>query len=146
MRERMFRIPPWLIPCCLQDREEQLGRNGPVHLNHAVSLMDLATMYVMLDALADGGVYAGIPKEIGLRLIAHTMIGAAKMVLENGKHPQELKDDVCSPAGTSIQAIRTLEKAGFRGIVMDAVHAASKRALELSRLDNGETKDVYVKR
>jgi pyrroline-5-carboxylate reductase len=103
-------------------------------------------MYVMLDALADGGVYAGIPKEIGLRLIAHTMIGAAKMVLENGKHPQELKDDVCSPAGTSIQAIRTLEKAGFRGIVMDAVHAASKRAMELSKIDNGETVDIFVKR
>ena len=58
----------------------------------------------------------------------------------------QLKDDVCSPAGTSIQAIRILEKAGFRGIVMDAVHAASKRALELSRLENGESRDVYVKR
>jgi pyrroline-5-carboxylate reductase len=126
-----------------------LGMEMPEHY------MDIVTgvtgcgpsyMYMMLDALADGGVYAGIPKEIGLRLIAHTMIGSAKMVLENGKHPQELKDDVCSPAGTSIQAIRTLEKAGFRGIVMDAVHAASKRAMELSRLDNGESKDVYVKR
>lgn len=58
----------------------------------------------------------------------------------------QLKDDVCSPAGTSIQAIRTLEKAGFRGIVMDAVHAASKRAMELSKLENGESTDVYVKR
>ena len=57
----------------------------------------------------------------------------------------QLKDEVCSPAGTSIQAIRTLEKAGFRGIVMDAVHAASKRALELSKLQNGEAKDIYVK-
>ena len=53
---------------------------------------------------------------------------------------------MCSPAGTSIQAIRTLEKAGFRGIIMDAVHAASKRAMELSRLENGESADVYVKR
>ena len=60
--------------------------------------------------------------------------------------PTQLKDDVCSPAGTSIQAIRTLEKAGFRGIVMDAVHAASKRALELSKVENGESKDTYVKR
>ena len=58
----------------------------------------------------------------------------------------QLKDDVCSPAGTAIQAIRTMEKAGFRGIIMDAVHAASKRALELSRLENGEEKDHYVKR
>ena len=60
--------------------------------------------------------------------------------------PTQLKDDACSPAGTSIQAIRTLEKAGFRGIVMDAVHAASKRALELSKVENGESKDTYVKR
>ena len=57
-----------------------------------------------------------------------------------------MKDDVCSPAGTSIQAIMTLEKAGFRGIVMDAVHAASKRAMELSKIDNGETVDIFVKR
>ena len=60
--------------------------------------------------------------------------------------PPQLKDDVCSPAGTSIQAVRTMERAGFRGILMDAVHAATKRALELSRLENGEDKDVYVKR
>lgn len=58
----------------------------------------------------------------------------------------QLKDSVCSPAGTAIQGIRSLEKAGFRGILMDAVHAASRRALELSRLANGEEKDVYVKR
>ena len=58
----------------------------------------------------------------------------------------QLKDEVCSPAGTSIQAIRTLERAGFRGIIMDAVHSASKRALELSRLQNGESNDIYVKR
>ena len=58
----------------------------------------------------------------------------------------QLKDFVCSPAGTAIQGIRSLERAGFRGIMMDAVHAASKRAMELSRLENGEEKDFYVKR
>lgn len=58
----------------------------------------------------------------------------------------QLKDSVCSPAGTAIQGVRLLERAGFRGILMDAVHAASKRALELSRLENGEAKDNYVKR
>ena len=87
------------------------------------------------------------------------------MVLENGNHPQavsalalfigsvishnvrtQLKDSVCSPAGTAIQGIRLLERAGFRGIMMDAVHAASKRALELSKLENGEDRDIYVKR
>ena len=81
------------------------------------------------------------------------------MAVQHGSHPpppspfpplspftMQLKDDVCSPAGTAIQAIRTMEKAGFRGIIMDAVHAASKRAMELSRLENGEDKDYYVKR
>ena len=58
----------------------------------------------------------------------------------------QLKDSVCSPAGTAIQGVRSLERAGFRGILMDAVHAASRRALELSRLANGEEKDVFVKR
>ena len=59
---------------------------------------------------------------------------------------KQLKDSVCSPAGTAIQGIRLLERAGFRGIMMDAVHAASKRALELSKLENGEDRDIYVKR
>ena len=58
----------------------------------------------------------------------------------------KLKDAVCSPAGTAIQGIRLLEREGFRGMMMDAVHASSKRALELSRLANGEDKDIYVKR
>lgn len=140
-----------------QDRELLTGMLNEIGVSMEMQehYMDIITgltgcgpsyMYVMMDALADGGVYAGIPKELALKLIAYTMMGSAKMVLENGKHPQELKDDVCSPAGTSIQAVRTMERAGFRGILMDAVHAATKRALELSRLENGEDKDVYVKR
>lgn len=103
-------------------------------------------MYLTLDALADGGVWAGIPKDLALRLIAHTMLGSAKMVLDNGSHPAELKDAVCSPAGTSIQAIQVLEKAGFRGLMMEAVQTASKRASELSRIENGESQDYALKR
>eukprot|EP00731_Ephydatia_muelleri_P011069 Em0005g1655a len=102
-------------------------------------------MYMTLDALADGGVYAGIPKHLAVKLMAHTMIGAANMVLKNGQHPVELKDEVCSPAGTSIQAVRLMEKAGYRGILMDAVHIASKRTAELARLSNGEEDDVVKK-
>jgi pyrroline-5-carboxylate reductase len=103
-------------------------------------------MYMILDALADGGVWAGIPKNIALRLIAHTMMGSAKMVLDNGAHPAELKDAVCSPGGASIQAIQVLEKGGLRGLMMDAVQTASKRSSELSRIENGESQDYALKR
>ncbi len=69
-------------------------------------------------------------------------------LMTNPSSSPQLKDSVCSPAGTAIQGIRLLERKGFRGIMMDAVHAASKRALELSKLQNGngEERDVYVKR
>lgn len=60
-------------------------------------------------------------------------------------HLLQLKDEVCSPAGTSIQAVRLMEKAGYRGILMDAVHIASKRTAELARLSNGEEDDVVKK-
>lgn len=103
-------------------------------------------MYLTLDALADGGVWAGVPKDLALRLIAQTMLGSALMVLESGAHPAELKDAVCSPAGTSIQAIQVLEKSGFRGLMMEAVQTASKRAAELSRIENGESHDYALKR
>jgi pyrroline-5-carboxylate reductase len=68
------------------------------------------------------------------------------MVLDNGAHPAELKDAVCSPGGASIQAIQVLEKGGLRGLMMDAVQTASKRSSELSRIENGESQDYALKR
>ncbi len=92
-----------------------------------------AYVYVMIEALADGGVLAGLPREIALRLAAQTVLGSAQMVLTTGRHPGELKDAVASPGGTTIAGLHALEQAGFRGAIMDAVLAASARAAALGK-------------
>ncbi|GER57210.1 pyrroline-5-carboxylate reductase [Striga asiatica] len=91
-----------------------------------------AYIYLAIEALADGGVAAGLPRELALGLASQTVLGAASMVANAGKHPGQLKDDVASPGGTTIAGIHELEKAGFRGILMNAVVAAAKRSRELS--------------
>ena len=88
-------------------------------------------MYLVIEALSDGGVKMGIPREMATHFAAQTVLGAAKMVLESGKHTGTLKDEVCSPGGTTITGIHALEKGGVRGAIMDAVEVAAKKALEL---------------
>ena len=89
--------------------------------------------YTVIDALSDGGVAVGLPREIATRLAAQTMLGAAKMVLETGKHPGELKDMVCSPGGTTIEGMHELEKGGVRSALINAVRASAERAVELGQ-------------
>lgn len=89
--------------------------------------------FIFLEAMADAGVKMGLTRDIATRLAAMTLKGAAAMVLETGKTPGELKDQVCSPGGTTISAVHVLEQAGFRAAVMDAVCAATERSKELSR-------------
>jgi pyrroline-5-carboxylate reductase len=90
-----------------------------------------AFAYLFIEALADGGVMAGLSREKALRYAAQTVLGAAIMVKETGKHPGELKDMVTSPGGTTIAGISALEGGAFRGTVMKAVEAACHRAREL---------------
>ncbi|CAH0553750.1 unnamed protein product [Brassicogethes aeneus] len=90
-----------------------------------------AFVYLMIEALADGGVKQGIPREMAVQFAAQTVLGASKMVLDSGKHTGQLKDEVCSPGGTTITGIHALEKAGVRGALMDAVEAAAKKSAEL---------------
>lgn len=90
-----------------------------------------AYVFLFIEALADGGVKMGLAREVALQLAAQTVAGAARMVLELGKHPGELKDMVTSPAGTTIEGVHTLELGGFRGIVMSAVEEATLRSREL---------------
>jgi pyrroline-5-carboxylate reductase len=90
-----------------------------------------AFAYLFIEALADGGVLAGLPRNKALRYAAQTVLGSAAMVMETGKHPGELKDMVASPAGTTIAGIAALEAGAFRGTVMNAVKAAWQRAAEL---------------
>ena len=90
-----------------------------------------AYVWMFIEALADGGVRAGLPRALAQKLAAQTVFGAAKMMIETGQHPAALKDGVASPGGTTIAALHALEKGGFRGDVMDAVWAATQRAREL---------------
>ncbi len=90
-----------------------------------------AYVFLFIEALADGGVRAGLPRDVALRLAAQTVLGSAKMVIETGEHPGVLKDRVASPGGTTIAGVHALEDGAFRGTVMDAVLAAAERSREL---------------
>ena len=112
------------------------GRFSPlperlIDAGSAVSGCGPAFVDLFLEALADGGVACGLPRAAAVELAAQMAVGSAKLVLESGKHPGELKDAVCSPGGTTIQGVRVLEKAGFRGAVMDAVIAAYEKNADL---------------
>ena len=92
-----------------------------------------AYVFLLIDALSDGGVAAGLKRDAATLLAAQTVYGAAKMVLETGKHPDVLRDQVTSPAGTTIAGVRVLENRGLRGALIDAVLAATEKSRELGK-------------
>jgi pyrroline-5-carboxylate reductase len=92
-----------------------------------------AYVYLMIEGLSDGGVAAGLPRDIATKLAAQTVLGAAKMVLETGLHPGALKDMVTSPGGTTIEGLHELEKGGVRGSLMNAVRAAAEKSKKLGQ-------------
>jgi len=92
-----------------------------------------AYVFVMIDALADGGVRMGIPRETALILAAQTLVGASKLFLESGKHPGQLKDMVATPGGTTIAGLHQLEAGGLRHALISAVQAATLRSAELGK-------------
>jgi pyrroline-5-carboxylate reductase len=93
-----------------------------------------AFAYVMIEALSDGGVRMGLPREVAAALAAQTLLGAAEMVIATGEHPGVLKDRVTSPGGTTIAGLQALEEGGVRAALMAAVEAASLRSAELGAL------------
>lgn len=110
------------LPETALDAVTGLSGSGPVYI------------YMAIEAMIDGGVKMGIPRAIAAKLAAQTVFGAAKLVLETGKHPAVLKDEVTTPGGTAITAIHVLESKGLRSVLIDGVEAATKRSQELSKL------------
>jgi pyrroline-5-carboxylate reductase len=92
-----------------------------------------AFVAVMIEALADGGVRMGLPRDLASLLAAQTVLGSAKLLLDTGLHPGQLKDMVASPAGTTIAGLHALERGGVRAALMDAVESATLRAVELGK-------------
>ena len=109
------------LPEKLIDAGSALAGSGPAYVS------------MFMEALADGAVACGLPRDKAMAYAAQMVSGAAQMVLESGKHPGALKDAVCSPGGTTIQGVRTLEEHGFRAAAMDAVIAAYEKTLSLAK-------------
>jgi len=99
----------------------------------AVSGCGPAFAFLMMEALADGGVRCGLPRQKAQMYAAQMLKGSAAQLLESGLHPGQLKDAVCSPGGTTIAGVEAMERGGFRAAAMDAVTAAYERTKELAK-------------
>ena len=99
----------------------------------AISGCGPAFVYMFIEALADGGVMSGLPRDKAMLYAAETLIGAAEVVKQTGRHPGALKDAVCSPGGSTIEGVRVLEQRGFRGAAMDCIIAAYQKNQQLAK-------------
>jgi len=126
----------------IKDAMNILGALGKVEcleerlMNEVVALTGSSPAYIfmLIEAMADAAVLSGIPRQTAYRLASQAVSGSAKMVAETGKHPGELKDQVCSPAGTTIEAVASLEKNGFRNSIIEAMNECTKKAKELGKI------------
>ncbi|XP_034662404.1 pyrroline-5-carboxylate reductase [Drosophila subobscura] len=113
-----------------------LAQQVPEHMIDAVTGVagcGPAFVYTIIEALADGGVKQGVPRAMALQFAAQTLLGAAKTVLITGKHPAVLRDEVCSPGGSTIVGVHELEKGNLRATLINAVEKATQRSAELGK-------------
>ncbi len=113
-----------VVPESLMDAVTGLSGSGPAYV------------YMVIEALTDGGVKQGLPRPTALRLAAQTVLGAAKLTVETGKHPAILRDEVTTPGGTAIAAVADLEAHGLRTMLINAVATATQRSKELSKVES----------
>ena len=113
------------VPESLIDAVNGLSGSGPAYI------------YLIIEALADGGVLMGLPRALAASLAAQTVLGAAETVRQTGRHPAELRAAVASPGGTTMAALEVLERAATRAAFMGAVRAATERAREMGRSQHG---------
>ena len=99
----------------------------------AISGSSPAYVYMMIEAMADAGVREGLPRACAYEMAAQSVLGSALMVLSSGTHPAALKDNVCSPGGTTIEAVAELEKDGFRNAIMEAMRVCAEKSRKMSR-------------
>ena len=92
-----------------------------------------AYIYMVIEAMADAGVLLGLKREDSYKIVAQSVLGSAKMVLESGEIPAKLKDDVCSPAGTTIEAVRVLEQKGIRSAFIEAIKSCHEKSESMSK-------------
>lgn len=107
------------VPEAMMDAVTALSGSGPAYV------------YLMIEALVDGGIKVGLPRDVAYKLAAQTVLGAAQMVIQTGLHPAQLRDMVTTPAGTTIAALSSLEHSGVRAALIDAVECAANRSREL---------------
>jgi pyrroline-5-carboxylate reductase len=110
------------VPCKNMDAVTAVSGSGPAYV------------FMFIEALADAGVLCGLTRAQAQKLAAQTVMGSAKMVLDTGSHPGVLKDAVCSPGGTTIEAVKSLENDGFRGAVINAVAKCAEKSQKMSKI------------
>ncbi len=116
-----------LLPCFEAIGKVEVVEESLMPAVVAVSGSSVAYLYMMLEAMADGAVREGMPRKQAYAFAAQSMKGAAQMMLDSNMHPGALKDAVCSPKGTTIEAVSVLEQTGFRGSVLAAMHACASK-------------------
>jgi len=123
LAQRLFASVGLALPVkeALLDAATGLSGSGPAYV------------FLIIEALSDGGVACGLPRDIATRLAAQTLLGSAKLLLETGQHPGALKDMVTSPGGTTIEGLQELERAGVRGALIQAVRAATEKSRKLGQ-------------